>query len=122
MELLPFGQQVEIIHKYLEFETGWITNAKPSYFNGHDWRYNIRTDKRLRSGYFLWGGAWFDEMHLRTIDDGEPLSPYLNIPTPEMWPPVAIEPKPTGRFADEAAWLDGVIGKLVEVMEGLSIK
>lgn len=87
MNLLPFGQNVKITHKFMEYETGWVTNVAKSFFNGHNWQYEIRTDKRLHSKYFNWGGEWFDEMDIQAIDSNVPVSKYLNIKEPTEWPP-----------------------------------
>jgi hypothetical protein len=85
--LLPFAQFVRVIHPYNQFETGFITNAAPSLYN-RGWRYAIRSDKRMRSGYFQWGEKWYDEMDLEPTTQGAYQFPrMLNVEQPERWPP-----------------------------------
>ena len=63
--ILPLAKPVTVTHTRNEFEKGWITNAKPSNFNGHDWQYAIRSDKRTQGNKFWWGEQWFDEMDIK---------------------------------------------------------
>jgi len=129
--LLPFGQKARITHQYLKGEVVWITDARLSYFIGHDWQYKVRTDKRLHCGYFLWGGAWFDEMYLEPLPGDGVVPSYLNISEPETWPPVDDDELPPDDepeqyptewpdFGPELAALDGVIGQIDNIKEQLS--
>lgn len=86
MNLLPFGQPVKIIFKPLEYEYGWVTYCQPSIFNGHNWQYLIRTNKRLRNSYFLNGGEWLDEMDIEVIE-GDKMPDVYDKLQPANWPP-----------------------------------
>lgn len=89
LSTLPLGQAITVTHPWAEFEQGWITNARPSLINGHTWRYGIRSDKKLRSGYSWLGEQWFDEDDIQ-LRSYEMLPSFFKKYLPSVWPPQSV--------------------------------
>lgn len=93
MTLLPYGQQVYVTNGWHRGEVLWVTSAAPSYFIGGGWRYELRSDRVMKTPGTQGqrrheGGEWYDEIWLVPIND-EPISQWLQhlAPKPKEWPP-----------------------------------